>query len=65
MQSKRLRAYFDEAHKHMELIHEASGVITLPITGYDTLPSIEKFAINALIFRFSKLQDLIGAKIFI
>jgi hypothetical protein len=25
---------------------------------------LEKFAINALVFRFSKLQDLLGSKIF-
>ncbi|WP_297443773.1 hypothetical protein [Sulfurimonas sp.] len=61
---KRLDAYFTEAKKHIALIEEANSAISLPIQDYDTLPSLEKFAINALVFRFSKLQDLIGSKIF-
>ena len=61
---KRLENYFAEARKHIELIEEAKAAVTLPITDYEKLPNLEKFAINALIFRFSKLQDLIGSKIF-
>jgi hypothetical protein len=61
---KRLENYFAEALKHMQLIQEAREVINLPILNYEQLSSLEKFAINALIFRFSKLQDLIGSKIF-
>ncbi len=64
MIEKRLGLYFLEAKKHIELIEDAKEVITLPISNYDNLQNIEKFAINALIFRFSKLQDLIGSKIF-
>ena len=64
MIEKRLELYFLEAKKHIELIEDAKEVITLPISNYDNLQNIEKFAINALIFRFSKLQDLIGSKIF-
>lgn len=61
---KRLENYFAEAAKHIQLINEAKEVITLPIKDYNNLSSLEKFAINALIFRFSKLQDLLGSKIF-
>lgn len=64
MNEKRLENYFAEALKHIQLIEEAKEVINLPIKSYDNLPNIEKFAINALVFRFSKLQDLIGSKIF-
>jgi len=64
MLKKRLESYFKEAMKHITLIEDAKEVISFPITEYDALPNLEKFAINALIFRFSKLQDLIGTKIF-
>ncbi len=62
----RLDKYFAEARAHIELINEALGVLKdkLPIKNYKELESLEQFALNALIFRFSKLQDLIGSKIF-
>jgi hypothetical protein len=64
MFDKRLENYFVEANKHIKLIEDTKEVLSLPITNYEMLPNIEKFAINALIFRFSKLQDLLGSKIF-
>lgn len=64
MTKKRLKTYFIESNKHIELIRESLEELQTPIIDYDTLPKIQKFALNALIFRFSKLQDLIGAKIF-
>jgi hypothetical protein len=64
MFEKRLDVYFAEAKKHIELIKDAKDVIVLPIENYEELPNLEKFAINALVFRFSKLQDLLGSKIF-
>jgi len=64
MIEQRLEVYFREAKKHIELIEDAKDVINIPIGDYENLPNLEKFAINALIFRFSKLQDLIGSKIF-
>jgi hypothetical protein len=64
LNEKRLENYFAEATKHIQLINEAKEVITLPIKDYNNLSSLEKFAINTLIFRFSKLQDLLGTKIF-
>lgn len=64
MIEKRLDNYFLEAEKHMDLMEDAIAAIKLPIVHYDNLPNIEKFALNALVFRFSKLQDLVGSKIF-
>ena len=64
MFEKRLDVYFAEAKKHIELIEDAKDIIVLPIENYEELPNLEKFAINALVFRFSKLQDLLGSKIF-
>ena len=66
MLQSRLDSYFLEANRHIELMQDAFKAIgrVLPINSYDELSDLEKFAINALIFRFSKLQDLLGAKIF-
>ncbi len=66
MLDRKLNQYFFEANKHIELIYEAYGVIEnkLPIKEYQKLSSLEKFALNTLIFRFSKLQDLLGSKVF-
>jgi len=63
---KRLALYFYEAHKHIDLIDESREVLRhrMPIGSYESLNQLERFALNALIFRFSKLQDLIGVKIF-
>ena len=63
---KRLQNYIIEAKKHTDLITESLEVLEpkLPIKEYDSLSQLERFALNALIFRFSKLQDLIGAKVF-
>ncbi len=63
---KRLISYFIEAQKHIALISESLEVLEpkIPIKEYEALNQLERFALNALIFRFSKLQDLIGVKIF-
>ena len=62
----RLTKYFQETKAHIELINEALAILKdrLPIKNYKELESLEKFALNVLIFRFSKLQDLLGSKIF-
>jgi len=60
----RLDTYFYEANKHIEHIIEAKDELNLPITSYEELSKLEKFALNTMIFRFSKLQDLLGVKIF-
>ena len=66
MPHERMEGYFAQMQKHIVLIEESLEVIGLkvPIRNYDQLNQLERFALNALIFRFSKLQDLIGAKIF-
>ena len=63
---ERLDKYFYEINTHIELIYEAKKALKnkLPIADYKDLTSLEKFALNTLIFRFSKLQDLIGTKVF-
>ena len=60
----RLKTYFLETSKHIELIEDSLEELQTPIEDYETLSKLQKFALNALIFRFSKLQDLLGAKIF-
>jgi len=62
----RLPKYFAEIDAHIELINEALEVLQnrLPIENYNDLTNLEKFALNTLIFRFSKLQDLLGSKVF-
>lgn len=60
----RLHTYIEEANRHKAHIIEAQAELKLPIEAYDTLPKLEKFALNTLIFRFSKLQDLMGSRIF-
>jgi len=66
MIQKRLKLYFQETQKHIDLIDESLDVLkdALPIKNYEELTQLQRFALNALIFRFSKLQDIIGAKIF-
>jgi len=66
MLQNRLDSYFLEAKRHIKLMQDAFEVIerVLPIGNYENLGNLEKFAINALIFRFSKLQDLLGSKVF-
>ena len=63
---EKLEKYFYEADKHKELLLETTDLLekSLPIKTYQNLSKIEKFALNTLIFRFSKLQDLLGTKIF-
>ncbi|MEN4054078.1 hypothetical protein [Sulfurimonas sp. NWX79] len=62
----KLKTYFIEANKHIALIIESLDVLTplLPVKDYAELNQLQRFALNALIFRFSKLQDLLGAKVF-
>jgi hypothetical protein len=60
----RVKKYLYEADRHIEHIIEAKDELTLPIESYEKLSKLERFALNTLIFRFSKLQDLLGVKIF-
>ncbi len=47
----------------LDLIKDSLEELTTPIESYEELAKLQKFALNALIFRFSKLQNLIGAYI--
>ena len=60
----RLKNYFEEMRRHSEHISEAKDVLPEKIVDYDSLSQLERFALNTLIFRFSKLQDLLGGKVF-
>ncbi len=66
MRQERLQKYIDEARRHEALLNETLEVVnSIPSDAdYHELPSLEKFALNTLIFRFSKLQDLLGTKMF-
>ncbi len=64
MHQIKLTTYFQEASKHITLIEESLEELKTPLKEYEALSRIEKFALNALIFRFAKLQDLLGAKVF-
>ncbi len=63
---ERIEKYLYEASKHRELLLDTLDVLEkiLPIEDYQKLDNLEKFALNTLIFRFSKLQDLLGTKVF-
>ena len=60
----RLKSYVEEMHRHSAHIIEAKEVLPSQIAEYDSLSQLERFALNTLIFRFSKLQDLLGSKVF-
>lgn len=64
----KLQKYFNECDKHLQRIHEAYEDIcdSLPLTAqkYTELKKNEVQAIDQYLFRFSKLQDTIGEKIF-
>jgi len=61
---EKLKTYLYEADRHRQHMSEARTELHLPILKYDELSKMEKFALNTFIFRFSKLQDLMGRKIF-
>lgn len=64
LEQQRLSQYLEEAQRHKQHMQESMQEISLPIESYDDLSKMERFAINTLIFRFSKLQDLLGGKLF-
>ncbi len=61
---ERIERYLFEANRHISHIESAKEELNVPVINYDDLSKLEKFALNTLIFRFSKLQDLIGTKLF-
>ena len=64
----RLKLYFLEADKHIEKLKKAKIVLQkfypFNIDTLEELEETEKDKLDVLIFRFSKLQDLMGEKIF-
>ncbi len=66
--SNRLDFYLKEAGIHIERLEDVLGrlksVYPLDINIFENLNSYEKDMLDTLAFRFVKLQDLIGSKIF-
>ena len=62
---KRIERYLQEAHKHIVAIDEAFIELPkLPLHSLTALSKLQRFAVEIIIFRFSKLQDLLGTKLF-
>jgi len=64
----KLQKYFNECNKHLQRIEEAyadmNEIIPLTADKYKNLTKDEVQAIDQYIFRFAKLQDTMGDKIF-
>jgi len=65
---KKLLLYFEEGDKHIEKIQKSINILEkyypFTIDTLEELNEIEKDKLDVLAFRFAKLQDLIGEKIF-
>lgn len=68
MTLKRLELYFDEAQKHIAKINKSLDLlqVVMPLTSekYIHLNEPQQDKLDVLVFRFAKLQDLLGDKIF-
>jgi len=68
MLQKRLSDYFKEAKVHIGKIQQANKILkeVMPLCSdsFETLSEKEQDKLDILAFRFSKLQDLLGDKIF-
>ncbi len=68
MNSSRLKNYLREAKIHIERLNEVlkeiKKIYPLDIEKFDQLTMEQKNMLDTLAFRFSKLQDLVGTKIF-
>ena len=68
MLQKRLKYYFNEAQIHIDKIKKANKVLKevmpIDITTLENLSEQQQDKLDILAFRFSKLQDLLGDKIF-
>ncbi len=66
--SDRLDFYLKEANIHIErlddVLERLKNIYTLDSNKFENLNSYEKDMLDTLAFRFAKLQDLIGSKIF-
>jgi hypothetical protein len=61
---KRLEIYLKEAYLHLERIIYAKNKLNPPIEIDDLEDEEIKDKLDVIVFRFSKLQDLLGSKIF-
>ncbi len=65
---EKLERYFEEAKKHIQKIKSAKEILqdVMPLSGESLIKLSEKEQdkLDILIFRFAKLQDLLGRKIF-
>ncbi len=64
---EKLKRYIDEANLHIEAINEAYEEIKnieLNTQTFQKLNKLQKFSYEIIVFRFSKLQDLLGSKLF-
>jgi len=68
MLKEKLKIYFFEGDKHIEKIKNAKNILIkhypFTIDTFEELNEVEKDKLDVLAFRFAKLQDLIGDKIF-
>ena len=64
----KLQKYFNECDKHLQRIEEAytdiKDSIPLTVQKYQTLSKGEVQDIDQYLYRFSKLQDTLGQKLF-
>lgn len=64
----KLQKYFNECNKHLERIEDSysdvKNIIPMTVQEYEQLTKDEIQAIDQYLFRFSKLQDTMGDKIF-
>ena len=64
---RRIERYMQEAASHIASLQEALAEIPagkLDTKSFANLTKLQKFAYEIVLFRFSKLQDLLGAKLF-
>ncbi len=68
MEINRLEFYLKEANLHIERLEDVlkrlDKLYPLDLDNFDKFTSSQKDMLDTLAFRFSKLQDLIGSKIF-
>ena len=68
MKTKRLNLHLNEAEIHIErlkdVLNRLKKIYPLTLERFKNLTPEEKDMLDTLAFRFSKLQDLIGSKIF-
>jgi len=64
----RLQFYLKEAKRHVERLNDVlerlKPLYPFDIEKFNNLTSSQKDMLDTLVFRFSKLQDLLGSKIF-